>query len=754
MLTLMVLLCVALIACAIVSFRMKKAQSSRVALLQIVFLAPIIGNILIIGSGTELWSYIGSYLYFIGLDWSIMALLVFTCNYCGIEYRRKPWYIAVWVLMVLDTLQLLANPITHHAFRLVPTVFENAPYYSLVPLVGQTIHRIVAYGVFFVSVGIFLYKTVTVSRIYKERYLVILLSMIFTGIWESYFIFSGMPVDVSMIALGVFALLVFYFSMLYKPFRLLDRMLARVVETLSEIVLFFDADGVCIYTNGNARRILGLTGDDDLAHAHEAAERVVGSVLPIGFEWEGKRHIEEGDYETFWRIETRHLIGSNGKIDGCVLSIRDITDEQVRLMRERHLATHDRLTGLYNKEHLYEQARKLIDANPSIRYIVGALDVKDFKIINDIYSKDYGDELLVELANRIRAQSKKGHVYGRISGDKFGFVMPAESFDVDQMEKLLEDNKYGSLGKRHPIVVHMGIYDVTEPDVLISVMFDRAFMAIASIKNDFQKHIALYDSSMREEAIWSQRISNQLEEAIRDGQIRPYLQPLVNANGKIVGAEILARWVHPEEGFLSPARFIPVFEKNGMIATLDSYMWECAAKILKNWQESGNNLFLSVNISPKDFYFIDVYQTIKEIVDRYQIDPRMLRLEITETVMMSDLENRLKIIDDLRAYGFIVEMDDFGSGYSSLNMLKDIPVDVLKIDMVFLYKTKDLKKAQTILQTIINLSGHLGIPAITEGVETADQVSMLVSMGCNLFQGYYFAKPMPLDEFEQQYRAA
>ena len=254
---------------------------------------------------------------------------------------------------------------------------------------------------------------------------------------------------------------------------------------------------------------------------------------------------------------------------------------------------------------------------------------------------------------------------------------------------------------------------------------------------------------MRNKALWNQHISSQLNEALEQRQIRPYLQPMVNESGKVIGAEALVRWIHPDHGFLSPAAFIPVFEKNGMIAEIDKHMWRCACEILSHWKQEHGDLFISVNISPKDFYFMDVAAEIKSIVREFEINPARLRVEITETVMMTDIEKRMNILRELKDAGFIVEMDDFGSGYSSLNMLKDMPVDVLKIDMMFLTKSGDDRKAQTILRNIIHLSDDLGIAALTEGVETASQYQTLHSMGCKMFQGYYFAKPMPLEEFEK-----
>ena len=222
----------------------------------------------------------------------------------------------------------------------------------------------------------------------------------------------------------------------------------------------------------------------------------------------------------------------------------------------------------------------------------------------------------------------------------------------------------------------------------------------------------------------------------------------MDANGTVVGAEALVRWIHPVHGFLSPAMFVPIFERNGMIADMDRHMWRCACEILQTWH---NDLFISINISPKDFYFMDVVAELQEIIGEYGIEPSRLRVEITETVMMQDNENRIDILNHLKQLGFLVEMDDFGSGYSSLNMLKDMPVDVIKIDMLFLRQTQKDDRGQTILHNMMNLTNDLGLSSLTEGVETEAQFNMLQAMGCKLFQGYYFSKPVPVDQFEKTF---
>ncbi len=745
------LLMIALIACAIIATRSKRPIAKDVCRLLIALIPPMLGNLIIIASPNWGLARLGCYTYYIGLDITVFVLLQFTYNYCAIAKARRAGIRIAAVLVALDIAQLLLNPVFGHAFTTSMIMVEGMPYHMLVPLLGQRIHRLVAYGILFVSMGIFAYRTFTVPRIYVERYAVILVCMVVTTLWETFYIFSGTPIDRSMLGFGFFGLLVNYFALYYRPYRLRDRMLARVVSDMGEAVLFFDLNNTCIYANSVAFSLFDLEDNDDLDCAPMLVEAAINRKISFDSDWSQHCSIRQNGEQRYWNVSFHQLFDERGFKSGSFLTIYDRTEDEQRLQKEVYLASHDRLTGLYNRDCLYDRARTLIDENPDTFFLVIALDIKEFKLVNDIFSKESGDKVLVKIADILRELATPHEVYGRISGDRFGFVLPADEFNPVPIEFRLSNLQVDE-GVNYPISPHLGIYEVTNRQLSVSVMFDRAFMAIASIKNDYHNHFATYDDSMRENVVWSQKISSQLDQAIAEGQIQPYLQPLVSSTGEVEGAEVLVRWMHPEEGFLSPARFVPVFEENGCIARMDMYMWECACRILRKWQDEGITQFLSVNISPKDFYFIDVESTITSLVERYGIDPKSLRLEITETVMMSDIEKRLSIIDHLRSHGFIIEMDDFGSGYSSLNMLKDLPVDVLKIDMMFLYKTKDYHRAQTILQTIIDLSMQLGISSITEGVETAEQRDMLVNMGCRLFQGYYFARPMPEDDFEAFYQ--
>ncbi len=420
-----------------------------------------------------------------------------------------------------------------------------------------------------------------------------------------------------------------------------------------------------------------------------------------------------------------------------------------RHLQEIYNATHDKITGLYTKEVLFDKIRKTIDEKKDIQYWIAYFDIKDFKIVNDIFGNAMGDSVLQNVAQWLRENSTKEWVFGRLGGDDFGICLPAGNANLEQLERRFSRYVISNGSIEHRIIMHMGIYKITERDIDVSIMFDRAQLALSSVKNEYNKHIAFYDNKMRKQVMWDQMISAQIEKAIEEKQVRPYLQPIVDNNGLIIGAEALIRWDHPKEGFLQPETFIPTFERNGMIADLDKYIWRSACEILSTWTGEKSNLFISINISPKDFLFMDVFAEITALIEEYHIDPSRLRIEITETVMMTEVENRMAILKQFRESGFIVEMDDFGSGYSSLNQLKDMPLDVLKIDMKFLSSSKNSQKAEIILRNVLKLSGDLGLSSLTEGVETEAQYNMLNKMGCDLFQGYFFAKPMTVNEFEK-----
>lgn len=415
-------------------------------------------------------------------------------------------------------------------------------------------------------------------------------------------------------------------------------------------------------------------------------------------------------------------------------------------------ANFDLITGVYNRRYFFEKTEKLIKENPDIQFRIICSDIKDFKLINDMYGDDMGNKVLMTQADLIRKCVGEKVTYGRISGDNFGICIPKKDFVEKQFTDNIYEMKKLFTNCSYHLHIYMGIYDVTDRNEPIGIMCDKAFIAIQSIKGDYQQVVAYYDQEIVDSQIRKSQMVSEFEKAISEEQFCIYLQPQTDRHGKSYGAEALVRWKHPEKGLIPPVEFIECFEEAGLIYRLDEYVWEQAAKQIKIWKDKGfEDIYISVNISPKDFYYLDIYQTITNLVKKYEIEPEKLRLELTETALAYNEEDMIEVITKLRDAGFIIEIDDFGSGYSSLNMLKDICADVVKIDREFLRETENMKRSRDILELVIALSNRMNMSVITEGVETSDQVNMLTDMGCKRFQGYYFSKPIPVDEFEEKY---
>ena len=736
-----------LIFCIIFACRSKKAIGNVVGFVETSLILPLVGNLIIIVSTSRILSIIGYYIYFLGMSVLMYAMFYYTLRYCRVQKPFKAFRIIVIVMTLIDVAQISLNPILHHAFTVEPIEVSGATYFRLVPYFGQTYHRISCYAILTMFVVIFIIKRIKTPRIYAERYSAILICILITCAVETYFIFSRTPIDVSMIGFGIFGITLYYFAIHYRSLRLLDRMLSDLVSDMAQAVLFYDAHGNCIWANDMAVEKLGIDRRNfDLSGA--LIEKAFPN-LPKESDWEKDLVTGVGEDAHYYTLRKQSVRDSKGKVTGSFLSVTDATEERRELEHQKYMARHDSLTDLYNRDYLYKRVLETIDEQPQEAFYVGFLNIRNFKMVNDIFGNAFGDYMLKNVADWLREHVPEGGLFGRISGDLFGFLVPVSSYNQERLIRNLNNFTVTDGEISYSPYVHVGIYEIGRADRDVSVMYDRAHMALLSIKDDMTARVAYYDDNMRNRVLWEQFVASELTTAIEKKQLQPYLQPIVDQNGKVVGAEALARWVHPEKGFLSPNEFIPVLEKNGMIAEADLCIWRAACEELAIWKDEGRDLFLSVNISPKDFYFMEVADELIALTKEYDIDPKNLRVEITETIMMSDVKKRVGILTKLKEAGFIVEMDDFGSGYSSLNLLKDMPVDVLKIDMAFLRETADARRSQIIVRNIIKLSYDLSIESLTEGVETREQYTALSEMGCHLFQGFYFAPPMPVEDFEE-----
>ncbi len=411
----------------------------------------------------------------------------------------------------------------------------------------------------------------------------------------------------------------------------------------------------------------------------------------------------------------------------------------------------DALTDLYNRESFYRRAAEIMQSSMDVPYDIIYLDISCFKIINDLFRMETGNIILKTAAYYFRAVVGEDGIVGRLEADHFALCMPAEQFDPDTFFDGLEST-VRSLGISHNIVFYAGIYPVEDAFLPVDQMCDRARLALERVRGSYVKRYAFYDKSMREQMLEEQMLVRDMEFALQDHQFCFFLQPIYNLHtNEVVSAEALVRWNHPTEGVISPGKFIPIFERNGFIVRLDRYTWESVCQYLrKELDQHGHVVPISANVSRLNFYNEDLLEYLLSLIGKYQLEPWMLRLEVTESAYTENPRQIAAVIQKFQEKGFQVLMDDFGSGFSSLNMLKNLSMDVLKIDMDFVPDIdKKNSRAQIIMKDVVRMAQELKTDIIVEGVETKDQIDYLDSIGCEKIQGYYYSRPVPQEDFEK-----
>lgn len=411
----------------------------------------------------------------------------------------------------------------------------------------------------------------------------------------------------------------------------------------------------------------------------------------------------------------------------------------------------DSLTGLYNREAFYREAALLLGARYGVEYCIVCMDISCFKIINDLFHVDTGNVILRAAGDYFKTSlNPRTSISCRADADHFILCIPSAELEIDKIIKDL-DERIQSLHISHNILFFAGIYTVENINLPINQMCDRASMALRRIKGSYLTRYAYYDAKMRDQMIEELLISGNLEIALLEHQFTIFLQPIFDPRRNIVvSAEALVRWFHPVHGMVSPGKFIPVCERNGFIVRLDRFVWEEVCRFQrKRLDEKKTIVPISVNLSRLNFYSLDLPDFLTSLMEKYELEPWMLKLEVTESAYTDNQLQLLDMISTFKGLGFSVLMDDFGSGYSSLNMLKDMPLDTLKVDMAFIRELEKSKRVAVILKFIVELAEELGMSVVVEGVETQKQCDYVASLGEVAIQGYFFSRPLPIPDYEK-----
>ena len=412
----------------------------------------------------------------------------------------------------------------------------------------------------------------------------------------------------------------------------------------------------------------------------------------------------------------------------------------------------DKLTGLYSPEFFFEYASLYDQRFPKQVMDAVVINFTRFHLLNELKGRVFGDKILSAMAEGIRSIILKyGGIAGRRDADTFFAYIPHLD-DYKIIIKAINDN-LSSLLKASETRLRLGAYSDTEKSQPLLLRFDHALQACNSIRNKVGEEICIYDSQMAEREVFNAHLLEDFEAAIEQKQFKVNYQPKFNITGDkplLCSAEALVRWIHPDLGFVRPDLFIPLFEENGLVTKLDRYVWEESAKQIARWKkELGVTIPVSVNVSRIDIAAPDMTDFITKIVKENGLDPKEYMLEITESAYTEDSKHIIEVVENLRALGHKIEMDDFGSGYSSLNMLTSMPIDALKMDKAFIRNIKPGNKEMELVTLVLKIAQTLGVPVIAEGVETEEEYMLLKKAGCDIIQGYYFSKPIAPEEFEK-----
>lgn len=442
----------------------------------------------------------------------------------------------------------------------------------------------------------------------------------------------------------------------------------------------------------------------------------------------------------YYKIECHLQNGEDGRVCRLVTMIRALDSEEIYRLQLAQNVTNDKNPVFFNKD-----VQRIMDQHPEWKYVLIQFDVAKFKLINEQCGEEVGDELLNYFIHVLKLECNEYQLYTRLSADVFMIVSPYETEDdVLDFINRLQGKLMGY--KRILYTLVFGVCYIDDIHGNLRSYGDGAAYARQSIKGNALEYVAFYDEDMKETARSRKFVEDNMELALKEREFIMFLQPKYSiSENQMVGAEALVRWKHPERGIIPPMEFVPLFEQNGFVIKMDQYIWEEACKTIRRWLDEGMEpLPISVNLSRRHLRnnaFVDI---LNQLVLQYNIPKKYLEIEITESVENEDLFDG---IARLKESGFTLLMDDFGSGYSSLNALKDTPFDVIKIDRGFLQDFISSEKGQRIVEHTVQMARDIGLDLVAEGVETEEQAVFLSRCGCDTAQGFYYAKPMTLEEF-------
>lgn len=706
-------------------------------------------------------------IYYICTDWMTFTLFVLFSANMEIPGKKKVRNV-FFVVSVFDSISLLVNTFTKHSFDISPSITSFGMHFwwlNFTPL--HYIHLGFCYVMAMSAFIVLVRNSVRSPKFYKRKYLFFLAAYLIVLLCNFHSYSTNLPIDYSVLLYGVFATFIAVYSTSTFPLYLLINVMGKVSESASDAIVHFDYDGNVIYENLAAKKLFDLktgvlkmspvkfknkymTGKNDQKSVKWENGNVIFT-MDLSFRYNDDEDENADDEEKYFRVIYQDLKIENTVV-GSYIKISDKTEEKLRFQKEKYSATHDELTGLLNRAGFFEEIERQLKLKTFKNPVMICSNIKDFKFVNEIFGESVGDEILLKHAKILKEKAQKNDINGRLGDDKFAIFMEKKHFNPEVFEKEFRFLGHAVDSVSYQIYISAGVYEVHDLTESVQLMYDKAKVAMDTIKNDYLNTIAFYDSVLMDKLLAAKHIVNNFENAIDSDEFEVYFQPIFDSRGKVRSAEALARWCNSDLGIVYPADFIEILENTGLIYKLDKIVCEKAVAQFAEWKKKNYGIkTIAFNANSKDEYYFDTISFLQATVKKYGISPDSLIIEVKEDALINDYENGSHFFERMKEAGFKVSIDDFGSGYSSLNMLKDFNVDAVKISADFFSGNEFSSRSEIILRSMLEMVKDLNIEAAALGIENETQKKLLSDLGCSVFQGFLFSKPLPADEFEEKF---
>lgn len=662
---------------------------------------------------------------------SSFLLFRYISLYTNTKINKVLFYFLLILTLVDFTIEIV------NIFYPVSTIFtyEVTSSYILIHPKGNVIyliHLIYSYLLIILSLLLLFIKYKKSSKIHRFEYVYMLVFLLTIIIINILFIVGVFKINVSTALYAIFTFVTTLYTYVYVPMYLENLTSCFMIKDVASAYILFDNIGVLISENYNSKVWFNSPTLDKILEYNKALN------TEITFKcFDGITRLFVVSQNTLYSKDKQH------EELGTYFIARDVTKERIELAKREYNANHDSLTGLYTEHHFIEMVSKRLK-NSKDKYSIAVFEINHYSLYVNLFGEEVAKSLIKTFANYLDSKIKRNSSIYAILGES-RFVL-FDYYEIINDYFYLNSENIGPISyKNFEINTNIGIYEIDDRNEDVKLMINKAIIALKDI-NKHNKSM-IYNSKISERIEKENKLIQMFPEALDNGMIDIFIQPQINTpNNKLVGGEALVRW-HYNNKVISPGEFLPILLKEGLITKLDQYVWEKAIKFSKELLDLGYPTPISINITAQDLFSIDINEYINNLLDKYNLDSKYLNIEITENEMMNDLDYALEVISKFKKRGIKIEMDDFGSAYSSLNSLKNIPVDLIKLDLKFLNNSGDCDKKDVIIESMLELARRLNLPLIAEGVEEKHQLESLNKIGCRYVQGYYYSKPISKDEF-------